>query len=68
MPTYGKGTHVLCRACNRRIFVTAVRVIIHDDRRLVEVACPRPSCSAYGKQCWYDEDVFVITKQYASHQ
>ena len=63
MSTYGKGTHILCRVCSRKVFVTTARVIIRDERRLVEVACQRPSCSAYGKQYWYDEDVFVITKQ-----
>ncbi len=61
LENYGQGTHVLCRGCGQKIFVTGpVEVIIRNGRRLVEVECKRAHCSAYAQPLMYDEEAFEI--------
>lgn len=57
---YGKGTHVPCKACGRKIFITEANVTVREGKRLVELNCPVPGCVAYYKPTLYAEDSLEI--------
>lgn len=57
---YGKATHLLCRACKRRIFFTEAEMIEAAQKRLVVVRCTHPSCALYGQPFQYDEEEVEI--------
>jgi hypothetical protein len=59
--TYGRGTHVPCYACGRRIFPDGpVAVEIRAEERWVKLECASPSCAAYKQPHWYPEEALEI--------
>ena len=46
---YGKGTHVPCFKCGRKIFITEAEVTTRDRRRWVKLTCKSPGCVARDK-------------------
>jgi len=57
---YGKGTHVPCFKCGRKIFITEAEVTARDGRRWVKLTCKSPGCVARDKPRLYDEDTLEI--------
>jgi hypothetical protein len=57
---YGKGTHVPCFKCGRKIFITEAEVTARDGRRWVELNCKSPGCAARDKPRLYDEVTLEI--------
>ena len=57
---YGKGTHVPCFKCGRKIFFTEAEVTARDGRRWVKLTCKSPGCVARDKPRLYDEDMLEI--------
>jgi hypothetical protein len=60
LETYGKGTHVACSECGRKIFITEAEVNVRDGKRCVELTCISPGCVAYNKPRLYDEEALEI--------
>jgi hypothetical protein len=60
LESYGQGTHVPCKACGRKIFITEANVTVRDGKRWVELKCPQPGCVAYDKPHLYAEDALEI--------
>ena len=57
---YGKGTHLLCRDCKRKIFFTEAEMVEAAQKRLVTTECTHPTCSLYGQPLQYDEEELEI--------
>src|SRR5258706_15627936 len=57
---YGKGTHVPCFKCGRKIFITQAEVTARDGRRWVKLTCKSPGWVARDKPRLYDEDTVEI--------
>jgi hypothetical protein len=59
--TYGRGTHVPCYKCGRRIFPDGpVAIEIRDEERWVQLECASPGCAAYKQPHWYPEEALEI--------
>jgi hypothetical protein len=58
--SYGKGTHVPCFKCGRKVFFTEAEVTARDGRRWVKLTCKSPECPARDKPRLYDEDKLEI--------
>jgi hypothetical protein len=57
---YGKGTHVPCLKCGRKIFITEAEVTTRDGRRWVKLTCKSAACVSCNKPRLYDEDTLEI--------
>jgi len=43
---YGVGTNVLCKRCNRKIFLCgSTKVSVLDGARYLKLKCPSPACA-----------------------
>lgn len=60
LEAYGKGTHVQCSECGRKIFIAEAKVTLRDGKRLVELTCRSPGCVAYEKPRLYNGDALEI--------
>ncbi len=56
---YGKGTHVLCKACKeRKIFIEGQQeVSIEGGRRYLSLKCPSPLCGQVRRYEEYELEI-----------